>query len=529
MRERALLGTHPVMSCEEAHAYERAELDTEENAWDAMRSVGQKLGRDILREYRVSRYSGSSLSVLGMIGKGHNGGDALLGIHELVQLGVVDSATIAIAGDRKSLRPNTERALELLESAFAETQIKVFEVETDDDLQSVLDANSDCQEGKFDICIDGLVGMQFQPPLRGGSRCLVDWANQQLEIRLRIAIDLPSGIGDTSDSDPFMADITFATGIFKTPLSHTFLEKKIGCIRYLDIGLVNEPMDSDKRILVDESLNPLRGRRQTHVDKRSYGHLVILAGSRQMPGALIMSVRSALKSGVGLVTVCAPESIVPQAAAIVPEAMWIPWPETQAGGLSFRGLDLIRPVQMESTALLVGPGMGGDGETISMLIELLKRWTGSIVMDADALQQRVLHWVQGNCIATPHLGEFKRVAGLERSIGNIDDEIKRFSRSHSVVLALKGPLTRITDGDRIYLNTTGNSVLARGGSGDILAGLTAGLLAQSPQSPLEVACRSAFWHGKAADLLASRKGQVAVRTTELLDCLSGALDEEENR
>ena len=145
------------------------------------------------------------------------------------------------------------------------------------------------------------------------------------------------------------------------------------------------------------------------------------------------------------------------------------------------------------------------------------------MIDADALQKRVMYWIQGPCIITPHMGEFNRIAQLGSSMCDIDEQVKAYARSNSVVVALKGSMTRISDGNNVFLNTTGNSVLARGGSGDLLAGMTAALLAQSPQDPLGVACRAVHWHGRAADVLAGRKGQVAVETTDLLDCYSDAL------
>ena len=237
----------------------------------------------------------------------------------------------------------------------------------------------------------------------------------------------------------------------------------------------------------------------------------------------MMSVKSALRSGVGLVTVCVPESLAAHLAPMAPEAMWLPWPETRSGGLAARGLDLFDQIQTKASAILVGPGMGDDPDTVSLLIELLKRWSGSTVIDADALQTRVMYWIQGPCIITPHLGEFKRIAQLGGTIRDIDEQLKDYARSNSVVVALKGSMTRISDGNHVFLNTTGNSVLARGGSGDLLAGMTAALLAQSPQDPLGVACKAVNWHGRAADTLAGRKGQVAVETTDLLDCYADAL------
>jgi len=519
----------PVLSCKEAGEYESAVLESDEKVWNAMAEVGRKLGRGILVEYSFSRYSKRALTVLGLIGKGHNGGDALLGIDEMARAGSVGRVALLLACPESALKPNTARALAHLKNRVSEDRLAIFESDDDADNDWPNEIEKWQADEQFDICLDGLIGMQFRPPTRGPTRKIIEFANNLRDIRLRVAVDLPSGLGDEAGDLCFKADVTFATGILKSPLLIGGKGSSIGSIRYLDIGLFNDPIEVKSRVLNDSSLNLLRKRRPVHVDKRFYGHLFILAGSREMPGALLMSVRTALLSGVGLVTVCAPASIVPALAPLVPEAMWVPWPESPSGGLSSDGLEYIRTIQSNASAILVGPGMGNDPETNNMLVELLKRWTGSIVIDADALQPNVLHWVQSICIVTPHLGEFKRLLGWEGNISDIDRKLQEFAKEHSIVVALKGPMTRIGDGEHLYLNTTGNSVLARGGSGDLLAGLAAGILAQSPQNALSAACRAVYWHGKAADLLASRKGQVAVRTTDLLEYLGDALCVEEER
>ena len=529
MRAEYFENSDPVLSCKEAGEYENSILDSDEKIWDAMAKVGRKLGQGILTEYSFSRYSKKSLSVLGLIGKGHNGGDALMGIDEMARAGSVGIVTLLLVCPESALRLNTARSLEQLKNRVPEDRLAIFE--SDDDVSS--DWHSEIEKWQagepFDICLDGLIGMQFRPPTKDPSRKVIEFANKLKDIRLRVAVDLPSGLGDEADDLCFKADVTFATGILKSPLLKGGKGASIGSIRYLDIGLFNDPIESKNRVLNDSTLNLMRKRRPVHVDKRFYGHLFILAGSREMPGALLMSIRTALLSGVGLVTVCAPAGIVPTLAPLVPEAMWVSWPESPSGGLSSNGLDYIRTIQSNASAILVGPGMGNDPETVNLLVQLLKRWTGSTVIDADALQSRVLYWVQGVCIVTPHLGEFKRILGLEGNISDVNRKLQEFAQEHSIIVALKGAMTRIGDGERLYLNTTGNSVLARGGSGDLLAGLAAGILAQSPQNALSAACRAVYWHGKAADLLASRKGQVAVRTTDMLKYLGEALCVEEER
>ena len=247
-----------------------------------------------------------------------------------------------------------------------------------------------------------------------------------------------------------------------------------------------------------------------------------------MPGALAMSVDAALLSGVGLVTVFAPESVVSVLAASRPEAMWVPWPETPDGGLALEGFSLLRGWDRKANALLLGPGIGLEAETITLIHEIAREWRTGVVIDADALQPEVLAALRDgpkqSSIVTPHTGEFSRISDL--AYGAItESSLKGFAKSHQVTVALKGANSRVSDGEHVFFNTSGNGVLARGGSGDTLSGLTAGLLAMTPENQTEVACMATYWHGKAADLLAYDRGQHSAKATQVCDFLSVALEE----
>ncbi len=514
VRKSVIEASHPVMDCETAEAYESTHLDSEDKVWKAMQRVGHSLGRGILREFGLSRFESTELKLLGLIGKGHNGGDALLGIREIASRARVARVAVVLASPRSELKPNTERALSELESICPLDCIHILDLNKE--------SIDEVDLSVFDICVDGLVGMQFRPPLRGVSRSLVNAINETDGLRMRVAVDLPSGLCDRVDEPCFRADVTFATGILKCPLTCFHGRQEIGRIRYLDIGFFDKFVESETRVLTDDVLNPLRGFRPASGDKRTHGHLLIVAGSRNMPGALLMSIGAALQSGAGLVTVCAPKGVVASLSPFAPEAMWIPMPEDDFGGFDGSGLDAMGPLLDKASAVLVGPGMG-DGEGAIQLASGLAATIGCpIVLDADALRSEVIGAVKGGCIATPHLGEFRRISGKDAN-ENLDEAVREYSLGKSIVVALKGSVTRVSAGSHVYLNTTGNAVLSRGGSGDMLAGVMAGLLAQSPRDPLGAACRAVYWHGKAADLLAYRNGQVAVRSTDLLGCFSDAL------
>ncbi|MBD5782519.1 NAD(P)H-hydrate dehydratase [Pelagicoccus sp. NFK12] len=505
---------HPVLSCRDSLALEERLLIGEEASWEAMNRAGTALGLALLKAYSMTGFPQNGLRLLGLIGKGHNGGDALLAFCEMARLpGRVEEATLLIPTSRGDLKPHTLRAFKMLEGLC---KLRIVERPNEGRLQDVL-------SDSYDIALDGLLGMQFRPPLRNGVRRVIDAVNASDTIRFRSAVDLPSGVGDESDETPFQADVTFATGIFKEPL---LTSSAVGMARYLDIGFfdTSESVASQSVVVTDSILDRLRAPRPAASEKRQFGHLAILAGSRSMPGALAMSVKAALQSGVGLVTVFAPESIVSQLACQLPEAMWRTWPETPEGGLALEGLWQVKAMAGKASALLLGPGMGSEAETLALMGDVGKVWDAPAVLDADALRPEVVRAFResGNTdiVVSPHDGEFMRLSGCSSSL---DTEVSAYAKAQGVVVVKKGPNTRILDGSTLCVNSSGNAVLARGGSGDILAGLIAGLLAQGACPTLECACRAVYWHGKAADLLAVDRGQVAVRTTDLLGYLGRAL------
>ena len=261
-------------------------------------------------------------------------------------------------------------------------------------------------------------------------------------------------------------------------------------------------------MLTPAVLEPLQRLRRSSTDKRSYGHLFILGGSRSYPGAVLMSVLAALRSGVGLVTAFVPESLAPAFAARAPEAMWVGWPETPDGSLALEGTHLLREKVSRATALLIGPGLGRERETLALAKDIVGHSPVPVVIDADTLQPDIVAAGSVPRILTPHAGEYARIAGV---------------LTPAMVVIQKGPITRVCIGAKTFHNFYGGPVLARGGSGDLLAGLTAGLLAQTPDDAVGAACRGTVWHGQAADALAQTHGQVAVNATQLLDFLPQVL------
>jgi NAD(P)H-hydrate epimerase len=268
-------------------------------------------------------------------------------------------------------------------------------------------------------------------------------------------------------------------------------------------------------VVLSSVLRPLAGLRPASSDKRSQGHLALVGGSGNFPGAVLMTTLAALRSGVGLVTAFVPERLAGVYAARAPEAMWVGLPELPGGGLAVAGLSTVLKGSERATAIAIGPGLGRDPETRALALGIVEAAQVPILIDADALQPDIVRAGRAPRILTPHAGELERIS--------LGEDLRKLCQSIPAVVVAKGPITRICDGGPEYHCLHGGPVLSRGGSGDLLAGIAGGLLAQTPADPMLAACRAAVWHSMAADLLARAHGQAAVNIPQLLDFLAPAL------
>lgn len=498
-----LLPSHPVLTCAEARALEVRRLQGTDAEWDAMRRAGAAVGRALLEDSREIGGLPEAARILVVAGKGHNGGDALLAAATLLAARPGATADVLLAAGAAALRPLARRSWDELRAAAG------------DRVREVAFADLKRAFASYDAVLDGLFGFSFRPPLDETDGEVLAWLNTHPRIRLRAAVDLPSGLGEAGAAKSvFRADFTYATGSVKRPAADPAHAAWVGRLRYLDLGFFADPADEaagdGERVLIPDLLAPLARLRDPRSDKRTHGHLLVVGGSRSFPGAPLMAVLAALRGGAGLVTAAVPEFLVPEFAARLPEAMWVGLPLDASGGLGPAALPLILRAAGRAEVAVVGPGLGADPATIALATELVGRLEISVVLDADALRPEVVAAARADrLVVTPHAGEWARLASAWPGA--------------PAVLVRKGAPTRIEAGGRTYLNLVGGPVLARGGSGDLLAGLIGAMAAGNPGDLALAAAQAVFWHGRAADLLARDQGQVAVRTTQLLDYLHPAL------
>lgn len=461
-----------------------------------MQRAGRAISAAVLRDFEEIGGFSPTGRLLVLVGKGHNGGDALLAAAAILTRFPAARADVLLVFGEHALRPLALRAYQVLVHA-APDRVKPIRASK--------------LAGSYELCLDGVFGFQFRAPAAPRVAELIAQVNA-LSIRLRAAVDLPS-------AGLFRADFTYATGCVKTPI---LTEVNAGRLRCLDLGFFadgNLDAEATDRVLSSAVLAPLAELRSPQTDKRSYGHVFLIGGSRGYPGAVLLAARAAVRSGVGLVTAFVPESLVPAYAAQVPEVMWVAWPETPDGGLALEGQHVLTERIARASALVVGPGLGREPETLALVAELAKTTAVPLVLDADALQPEIVTAASGRprgaWVLTPHAGEFARIAG--------GTAVSEFATKTGAIVVLKGPITRIADGRTVAHSFFGGPVLARGGSGDLLAGLIGGLLAQTPKAASLAAVRGVVWHGMAADALARTHGQTAVQISQLLDFLPAAL------
>lgn len=260
--------------------------------------------------------------------------------------------------------------------------------------------------------------------------------------------------------------------------------------------------------------------RKPNAYKGDFGKILLLCGSRGYTGAAALAAMGALRCGAGLVYLGVPESIYTIEAVKLTEAIVFPLPDLD-GKFANSAFDRILPLLPKMDAVLIGPGIGCSEGTFSLVEKVLKSFNKTVVLDADGINVLsghidILRGRTGPTILTPHEGEFTRVGAVLTE--NRIESAKEFAQQSNSVVLLKGHNTVITDGDRVYVNPTGNPGMAVGGSGDVLAGIITALLGFGLE-PIEAAACGAWLHGAAGDICADEIGQYGMLPSDMIAVL----------
>lgn len=269
--------------------------------------------------------------------------------------------------------------------------------------------------------------------------------------------------------------------------------------------------------------------RPADAHKGDFGKVAIIAGSIGMTGAAALAGRSALRAGAGLVRVATPKTALPIVAAIEPSFTTISLPDDSQGRIAEKAINTILKITADNDAVAFGPGIGISNALCSILETLIKQKDLRILIDADGLNNlcKIKDWpkkLKANLIMTPHPGEMKRLWKSllrEKLPPSRRQQAAKLAQKTNTIVILKGADTVVTDGQKIYVNTTGNPGMATAGSGDVLTGTILALMGQGLNN-LDAAILGTYIHGLAGDIAAEKLGQISLITTDIIDALPNA-------
>ncbi len=475
-----------------------------------------RAGRGLALEVAVlAKQTGGAVGGIRLLaGPGNNGGDAFAAAIHLSDMGLRAEVWIACPLDR--LKGAAQAFFERMVARGIPHREVVDEKDWD---------KADAEVSPPRILVDALLGTGAAGAPRGAIGRAIGHLRARSGECLIVSADLPSGMdADTgmAEGGVVPADMTVTMGFPKRGMAAPGALEALGTLRVAPIGLPGECADAmpdarpDLRLITGGEVRGILPRRARGSHKGTHGRALLMGGSEAFPGAIVLAAEGAVRSGAGLVQV---STVGVAAAAVVARA-----PEVIARA------DLSADLPLEgSDAILAGPGLGRGPETRRMVARLLREAPGPLVLDADAIaaledKPEVVRSSGRPVILTPHPGELARLLG--RSAGEIQRDRSAAAREAAertgAIVVLKGAGTLVAKaGEPLWINLTGNPGMGCGGSGDVLAGLLAGLLAQGIP-PFEAACAAVWLHGVAGDLAAWRWTQAAMSAGDIARAIPDA-------
>jgi NAD(P)H-hydrate epimerase len=518
-----------------------------------MENAGDGLARVVGSEFKDFKDGG----ILGLVGSGNNGGDTLVALAKLAELGWPATAYIV----RK--RPKEDPLIEGLISNNG----KVIKIADDDDFKNLKSAIK-----SHSILMDGILGTGIKLPVRGRVSDVLAIAKKilaQLEDKPKVvAVDCPSGVDcDSGEASPecLAADVTVTMAAVKRGLLIFPANNLIGRLMLVGIGLEYEDKRSKswqaikRTVVTPEWVQAIMPPRSRDAHKGTFGTAMIVAGSVNYSGAVLLAGKAAYRAGAGLVTLGVPAPLHSALAGHIPEGTWLLLPD-EMGVIAANAAEVVLENLDRVTAMLLGPGFGLESETENFLVNLFsspprnrrteigfvqtvnqgetteKRELPSLVIDADGLKllARIPDWqskLLKPSVLTPHPGEMAVLTGLE--IKGIQSQrvetAERYAREWGHVVVLKGANTVIAEpGGRTAIIPVASSSLARAGTGDVLAGIITGMRAQGVEA-FEAAASGCWIHAHSGLKTAESLGtNTSVLAGDLLRSMVDVIHDLEN-
>ena len=447
-----------------------------------------------------------------LCGAGNNGGDGFVIAARLLEKGF-QTRVILVNGE-----PKTDCARRYFEK-LAKERVLLFSENEKECCAFVQNAQ---------LVVDCVFGTGFHGALPEHAARIFKTVNER---PVRISVDVPSGMNsDTGEADPncFKPTQTYVLAAFKKGFLTPKAMELLGEFETLDIGISDECFGAYEAVFNDSSMRGVLPARARTSHKGTFGRLLNIAGSLTCSGAAVMSTRAALRSGAGLCTLAAPVSVVKALTGSLVENTFLPLHETEDGSVSEHACDAIAKILPQMTAVSVGCGLGNSENTRKITEYVINHADCPIIIDADGINSiadniNVLKERTGDrrTVITPHPLEFSRISGLDVSEIQADrmGAAKRFAEEYGVTVLLKGAYSVIADPKgAVTVNSTGNAALAKGGSGDVLTGIIAAMLAQG-MPPYTAASAGAYCHGLAADMLSKTMSPASVIASDIIETL----------
>jgi ADP-dependent NAD(P)H-hydrate dehydratase / NAD(P)H-hydrate epimerase len=469
-------------------------------------------------EHLLAHHSDAQKIVV-LCGKGNNGGDGFVAARKLHEAG--KSVQVILLADRGDLQGDA--AAMFVQLPEPPIVVQSSEDLKDERVQQALPA---------DLYLDAILGTGFKPPVSGLYAEAIALLNASKSPV--IAADIPSG-ADADAMSPQKGTIARADCVVTFTAAHpahVFGALTAGPTHVADIGSPPESIVSSLQlnVITARDFAPLIGLRPAESNKGIYGHVLVVGGSVGKAGSVAMAGMAALRAGTGLATVATPKSVLPTVAGFHPELMTEPLRQTREGTISVSATELLNALVKGKTVLAVGPGISRNVETAELVRTLVAGATIPVVLDADGLNafEGVTDELNGKgrlLVITPHPGEMARLAGCS-TVDVQKDRLsvaRKFARDHELIVVLKGNRTLVVQPDgEAWVNTTGNPGMSTGGTGDILTGMVAAMIAQHPKDVMMAVCAAVHLHGLAGDVMREIVGEHSMVATDLLRGLPDA-------
>lgn len=488
----------PVLTPSEAAALDR---ESQGRGIDAA-SLMERAGREVARAAVAVAGGVSGRRVVVACGKGNNGGDGLVAARHLARWGI--RPTVVMLQPAEALREPAASNFRRL--GEADVRARPFSPAT---LAREL--------ARADVAVDAIFGTGFLGSPEGEwARAiggLNEWGGPV------VAVDIPSGVnGETGAVEGVVvtADVTVTFGAAKLGIELLPGALHAGLVEVVDIGFPHDLLRADVWLTEVEDVAAMLPARPPDTHKRDAGVVVVIGGSRLMTGAVSLMGEAAYRAGAGLVSMAVPEGILPVVQTALRETTFIPLRATGAGTVA-GPVDRLDEVVRSADAVAIGPGMTTNEETGAFIRSFVRACPVPIVVDADGLnafagRTSELADRRADAILTPHAGEFARLAGITAADVGADrvGHARKLASEVQATVLLKGSRTVIASPDgKIRINPTGGPHLATGGTGDVLTGMIAGLVARG-LAPLDAATAAAYLHGVAGAIAGRDKGEGAM-------------------